>query len=66
MNIYQRGDTMKIKVLAVLGVTEDRCKDINMKLKWVNHTHVNACADMCIQYGLVMVIYCRDRGAHKD
>ncbi len=36
-----------------------------MKLKWVNHTHVNVCADMCIQYGLVMVIYCRDRGAVK-
>ncbi len=41
-----------------------------MKLKWVNHTHVNAC--MCrhvhykiYPYGLVMVIYCRDRGAVK-
>ncbi len=58
---------MKIKVLenSVLGVTKDRYKDINMKQKWVNHTHVNVCADMCIQYLLVMVIYCRDRGAVK-
>ncbi len=36
---------MKI-IVSVLGVTEDRCKDINMKLKWVNHTHVKVKKDM--------------------